>query len=184
MNPVLGGVLSGIVLVGIILYAFFAGFWRSDAAGHQRIKFKELKALMNVAPENWKPDICGSEYIIYKPTGECIYMHSYFDTLRLSRLIKKVRKHKAVQVYAQNRADLLQHFQKDVASYKQKLNDTLQEMQQDACSTACKYCSDKWGCDNDASLPARKCPYRKYKTSKCTKGKSMMLWDRIKITFY
>lgn len=184
MSPVLCGILSGIFICGAAIYGAFAGFWRSDAAGFQRVRYRELRSLMDVAPEKWRMDSFSSDYIVYKPTDEKIYMKSYFDTLRLIRMIKKIRKHQERREYTAQRAVLLKHFQSDIDSYKQKLNETLKEMDKDAGSMACRYCSDKWGCENDVSLPARKCPYRKYKTSKCTNGKSMMLWDRIKITFY
>ena len=164
---VLSGVLCGIILSGLIVYACFASFWRGEADGHQRVRFRELKALIKVAPKNWRPDSVGSEYMVYVPTHENIYMYSYFDTLRLSRMIKKIRKHEAQQSYNWERIALLNHFRSDVESDKKEVNDALITMYKDAGEMVCKYCTDKWGCNNDVSLPARKCTFRKlFKGSK------------------
>lgn len=131
---VLYGVLSGIVLCGVITYACFAGFYRSDAGNAQRIRFKDFIRIYSVAPEKWE---IYEDHLFYQTDtwhNEAIYMKSYSDAIRIRRIYKKMEKLDARTRYSQKRAELLKMFSDDILSYNKRLNNALEEMTSDAVS--------------------------------------------------
>ena len=101
-----------------LMYIIFALFYRSDAADHQRISYKEFIRISAVCPEKWHLE---DEYVIYTDARwetTTIYMKSYFDCLRLNRLYKAEKKKSKNSILDRERAKLLKAWQQDINNYR------------------------------------------------------------------
>ena len=105
-----------------LMYIIFALFYRSDAADHQRISYKEFIRISAVCPEKWHIE---DGYVTYREDPNSwwhdstrIYMKSYFDALRLNRLYKAEKKKSKNSILDRERAKLLKAWQQDINNYR------------------------------------------------------------------
>jgi hypothetical protein len=90
----------------------------------QKITYDEFIKLASIAPKKWKiMDDCDYHYLRYDDTH--IYMKTYFDQLRLTRLKKKDDKLALESIMDKKRAELIKSWQSDIDNYRSEYTDAV-----------------------------------------------------------
>lgn len=115
-------VLGTILLLLLISYVIFASLYIIEKHGKQTITFQQYLKISAVAPKKW--EICDGAYcyLLYHSDGQphiytSVYMKTYFDCLRLSRIYHMHNKWKMEQVMDKERAKLIKSWQQDINDY-------------------------------------------------------------------
>lgn len=115
-------ILGTILLVSSMLYVIFAFIYISEKRGEQTITFQQYRKISAVAPKKW--EICDGVYcyLLYHSDGQphiytSVYMKTYFDCLRLSRIYHIHNKRRIEQVMDKERAKLIKSWQQDINDY-------------------------------------------------------------------
>lgn len=117
-------IIISIILVCLVLVYLFLAFMYHDITGDsQKISYDEFIKLAAVAPEKW----CISDWVyscVYYD-GTKIFMKTYFDQLRLTRLKKKSDKLALESSIDKKRAELIKSWQSDIDNYRSEYMDTV-----------------------------------------------------------
>ena len=115
-------VLGTILLLSLMLYVVLAVIYIIEKRGEQTITFRQYRKISAVAPKKWEIYSGVYCYLLYHSDGDPhiytkVYMKTYFDCLRLSRIYHMHNKRRIEQVMDEERAKLIKSWQQDINDY-------------------------------------------------------------------
>ncbi len=119
-------VIIMLIVLGITIYSMMLVYYHFFylEKDDQKITYDEFIKLASMAPKKWKI-MDGWDYCYLRYGDTHIYMKTYFDQLRLTRLKKKDDKLALESTMDKKRAELIKSWQSDINNYRNEYMDAV-----------------------------------------------------------